>query len=134
MEPSLSAIEETTTTKYHLSEPVDITVLDAGSPGLGRGWRDMFVSSGVVACTFVAWIRQWYSVRERWSTEDYSQLEPVIPGLSAPMWLLIQTMASICGKRELELQGASSMNIDGTMAAMVSAIHMASEQDGEHDT
>jgi hypothetical protein len=102
LEPSLSAIEEIITTKYHLSEPVDITVLDAGSPGLGRGWRDMFVSSGVVACTFVAWIRQWYSVRERWSTEDYSQLEPVIPGLSAPMWLLIQTMASICGKRELE--------------------------------
>jgi hypothetical protein len=133
LEPNLSAIEEIITTKYHLSEPVDITILDAGvgSLDLGCGWRDMFLSSGTLACTFVPWIRQWYSMRERWDADDYSQLEPVIPGLCSPMWCLIVAMSNICGMREMALQGASSINShSGTTAA----IHMASEQDGEGDT
>ena len=54
----------------------------------------------------------------RWSREDYSQLQPTAPGVINPAMILVMLQGKICGAREAELQGASSVHAGGYMAVV----------------
>ena len=158
LQPQLQAIESIVMTKAHLQEPVQVTDLDSifrGPVSLGREWQNVYTSAGTMQCLMVVWLRQWCaphpnsrslrlclylvmrftgsvrreSVRVRWSREDYSQLQPTAPGVTAPAALLVMLQGKSCGAREAELQGASSVFGGGAMAVFQRKVEELAQDD-----
>ena len=68
------------------------------------------------------------SVRERWTRDDYSQLQPEAPDFISPLMYVAIFMNASCGARETKLQGTSSV---GSLSAMSS---VTNEKEAEDST
>ena len=69
------------------------------------------------------------SVRVRCTREDYSQLQPTAPAVTAPATLLIMLQGKSCGAREAELQGASSVHAGGALAVVQRKLEETAQDD-----
>ena len=81
----------------------------------GFSWNEVFLGSvGVLAAAGVLpWIRGWSSVHRRWDEGVFEMLQPRQPALYQPFLMAMGTLQGACAKKELELQGATSVSAAG---------------------
>ena len=66
-------------------------------------------------------------MRERWTRDDYSQLQPEAPDLISPLVYVAGFMNASCGARETKLQGTSSVGA-------LSFLSITMKKEAEDDT
>jgi hypothetical protein len=114
--PLLADVERIITTKGHLRESVPLSQALGHLPyETGFIWDEVCVGSvATVACTGVLpWIRAWSTVRRRWDEGEFEMLQPRWPAMWHPFYMAVTAMQGACGKKELELQGATSVAAAG---------------------
>jgi hypothetical protein len=114
--PLLADIERILTTKSHLRESVPLSQALGHLPyDPGFSWDEVSLGSvGILAQMGVLpWIRDWSSVRRRWDEGGFEMLQPRQPAMWHPLNFAVVAMQGVCGKKELELLGATSMAAAG---------------------
>jgi hypothetical protein len=109
--PLLADIERILTTKSHLRESVPLSQTLGHLPfDPGFSWDEVCLGSvNVLAMYVLPWIRGWSSVRRRWEEGRFEMLQPRQPAMWQPLSFAVIAMQGVCGKKELELLGATSM-------------------------
>ena len=113
--PLLADIERILTTKSHLRESVPLSQALGHFPcDPGFSWDEVCLGSVNVLVMFVLpWIRDWSSVCRRWDEGGFEMLQPRQPAMWHPLSFAVVAMQGVCGKKELELLGATSMAAAG---------------------
>jgi hypothetical protein len=113
--PLLADVERILLTKSHLRESVPLTEAVGHLPyDPTFSWDGVFLGSvGTLSARIPPWVRAWSAVRRRWEEDRFEMLQPRYPALWQPFIMVAQTMQGQCGKKELELQGATSVAARG---------------------
>ena len=82
----------------------------------------------ILASPVLAWIRDWSSVRRRWDEGGFDMLQPRQPALWHPFNYAVVAMQGACAKKELQLQGATSV-VAGGASSFFAAGGDASDSD-----
>jgi hypothetical protein len=83
----------------------------------GHSWADVFLNStGVLAGYVGGWVWDWCSVRRRWDEGRFEMLQPRQPAVWYVFYMAASAMRGACGKKELELQGATNVAARGGLA------------------
>jgi hypothetical protein len=117
--PVLADVERILTTRSHLRESVPLSQALGHLPyDLGFSWDEVFFGSSNVLAQMgvLPWIRDWGSVRRRWDEGGFEMLQPRQPALWHPFTSALIAMLGACGKKELELQGTTSVGAAGGTA------------------
>jgi hypothetical protein len=117
--PLLADIERILTTKSHLRDQVPLSQALGHLPyDPGFSWDEVCLGSvATVACSGVLpWIWDWSAVRRRWNEGEFEMLQPRRPAMWHPFFYVVVAMQSVCSKKELELQGATSIAAAGVTA------------------
>jgi hypothetical protein len=130
--PLLADVERVINNVGHLREPVtlsDAVAHMANAPHFGHSWADVFLdSTGVLASYVGGWVRDWCSVRRRWDEGRFEMLQPRQPSVWHLFYMAATAMRAACGKKELELQGATNVAARGGASWILSG---ATSDEGE---
>jgi hypothetical protein len=131
MAPLLANIERILTTKSHLRESMPLSQALGHLPyDLGLSWDEVCLESVAILAMkgVLPWIRDWSSVRRRWDEGGFDMLQPRQPALWHPFNYVVAAMQGACAKKELQLQGATSV-VAGGASSFFAAGGDASDSD-----